>query len=359
MLNIAFIMEQHLGHRAYYLNLKAHLEKDPRVSTRWIEVTYRNSRSLTEHLPFIPNSLRSTWIGRQQVLKGLRGSRFDALFFNTQVPAAFINDEVTQYPYVISTDITPLQYDRMAELYEHHADSPGLIREVKYKINCSTFRQAARVLPWSTWTAESVINEYSVMPEAVEVVAPGVDLDAWKPVNRSRDHSPIRILFVGGDLERKGGLDVLEVFKALPRNAAELILVTRANVPETPGVRVIQNLFPNSPELIALYQDSDIFVLPSKAEAFGIAVVEASAAGLPVVTSSGGGLKDIVVDHQTGFTVQPGNRDELKSALNILLENENLRLSFGQAARSRAEQYFDAKKNAHRIMEVVLDACGH
>ncbi len=357
MLNLTFVMEQQLGHRAYYLNLREALEKDPRVKTQWIEVTYENPTQRLKRFPLIPETVFGSLVGRQQILDGLHGRRHDAVFFNTQVPAVLVKDQLGKAPYLLSTDITPLQYDRMADLYNHTPDSAGPLQKVKYKVNRSTFQRAKRILPWSTWTAESVIAEYAVRPEQVEVVAPGVDIDVWKPRTGSARRTCPRILFVGGDLERKGGLDLLEVFKSLPQGAAELVLVTRAAVATTPDVRVIHNLLPNSAELIALYQSSDLFVLPSQAEAFGIAVAEASAAGLPVITTSVGGLRDIVLHNQTGFTVEPGNREQLKTALTQLLADESQRKAFGQAARTRAEQRFDAKKNACRTLEIILEAC--
>ncbi len=356
MPNLTFIMEQHLGHRAYYLNLRETLESDPRVSTRWVEVTYNHSKSRTARLP-LPESLQGSLAGRQEILRGLDGGRPDALFFNTQVPAALVKDRLGKVPYVISTDITPLQYDRMAEFYHHRADSTGPIQNVKQQINRSLLQRAARLLPWSSWTAGSLTGEYDVPPERVEVLAPGVDLEVFRPGKRAEPGGRVRILFVGGDLERKGGLDVLEVFKTLPEKAAELVLVTRADVPETPGVRVVNDLQPNSAKLIELYQSSQVFVLPSKGEAFGIAAAEAAAAGLPAVTTAVGGLADIIVHGQTGFVVEPGNREQLKAALTQLIDDASLRRTMGQAARARAEQLFDAKKNARRTLEVLLDAC--
>ena len=56
------------------------------------------------------------------------------------------------------------------------------------------------------------------------------------------------------------------------------------------------DLNPNDGALLSLYQSSDLFVLPTEAEAFGIAAIEASAVGLPVIATRVGGLTDVVVD---------------------------------------------------------------
>ena len=62
-------------------------------------------------------------------------------------------------------------------------------------------------MPWSTWTRRSLVEEYGVDPQRVEVVPPGIDLERWAPGERRE--GPPRILFVGGDLYRKGGATLL------------------------------------------------------------------------------------------------------------------------------------------------------
>jgi glycosyltransferase involved in cell wall biosynthesis len=120
-------------------------------------------------------------------------------------------------------------------------------------------------------------------------------------------------------------------------------------------VTIYDNLEPNSEALLHLYQTSDIFVLPSRAEAFGIAAVEASASGLPVIATSSGGLSDIVVDGETGFLIPVGDVNSLAQHLKILVENVDLRQKMGQAACQRAHSRFDAQKNAARLAQILRE----
>src|SRR5206468_3105070 len=118
----------------------------------------------------------------------------------------------------------------------------------------------------------------------------------WRPPTsepRQHNHVP-RILFVGGDFERKGGPLLLDWFRRAGRGRCELDVVTRAAVPSEPGVRIHRGIVGNSPEARSLFFAADVFVLPSLGECFGIASVEAMAAGLPVVTTDVGGSRDIV-----------------------------------------------------------------
>lgn len=128
-------------------------------------------------------------------------------------------------------------------------------------------------------------------------------------------------------------------------------LVTRTHVPPEQGVRIYHTMQPNSPDLIALYQRSDVFVLPTEAEAFGIAAIEASAAGLAIIATAIGGLVDIVSDGETGFLVPPKDHVALSHYLSRLVADRELRVRMGQASRLRAEERFDAHLNAARVLE--------
>ena len=358
MLRVTFVMEQHLGHQTYYQNLRRFIENEPRIKPTWIPVTYEEPGGVIEKIPLLPRHARGLLRGVQQVRGGLRQVPADLLFFNTQVPAALAGRLVnSKSNYVIATDLTPIQYDNMGAQYGHKPDKPGPLKAYKKRVNQALFRGAARVLPWSSWTRESLINDYGVNPARIEVIPPGVDLAAWRP-DRSRSDEPMRILFVGGDFERKGGPLVVRAFKALPQGMAELHLVTRSQLPQTPGVTVYNNLVPNSPELIALYQNCGVFVLPTEAEAFGIAAVEACAAGLPVVATLTGGLVDIVTDDETGYFISAGDEAALIDRLQLLLKSPQLRYRLSAAARARAETRFDARKNAQRLVDCLFSVAG-
>jgi glycosyltransferase involved in cell wall biosynthesis len=354
-LHAAFVMEQHLGHSTYYQNLRRFVDQSPRIDPTWVNVTYSSPGSFWERLPLLPKSLRGTLVGRSQVRAGLGRGPFDVALFNTQVPAALAGNLVREQPYVVCTDITPIQYDRMGVHYGHRPDQPGILHRYKQRVNTRLLRRAARLLPWSTWTRSSLIDDYGADPAQIEVIPPGVDTEVWRP-GGGHARGSLRVLFVGGDLVRKGGDFLLEACALLPEGTLELILVTRSPAPDRKGITTYHHMSPNTPELIGLYQTCDVFVLPTRAEAFGIAAVEASSVGLPVIATGVGGLTDIVIDNETGFLISLVNPRELADRLQILAENPDLRRRFGQAARARVEACFDARKNSARVIEILLDA---
>jgi len=374
MMQAAFVMEQHLGHRTFYQNLRRFVDQQAAAATgagaftaRWVEVSYVQPGGVYERLRFLPASLRGTLRGRAQVRAGLRSAPTSVAFFNTQVPAVLGGGATQRQPYVISTDITPIQYDRMSQHYGHTADRAGPLKAYKHRVNRRVFGGAAAVLPWSTWVRQSLIADYDVPLGHIVVVPPGVDLELWQPTaSRTAPgpsypgNIPLRILFVGGDMNRKGGDVLLQAYRALrastSASAFELHLVTRSPAPPGEGSVAHYDLRPNTPELIAVFRSCDVFVLPTEAEAFGIAAVEAAAAGLPAIVTDVGGLTDVVVDGETGFLIRPGDVQTLVARLRILAADPGLRVRLGRAARARAESRFDARKNAARIVAILRAA---
>lgn len=355
MIRATFIMEQHLGHRSYYENLRQVIDESPHIDPTWVPITYTQPGSMWERLPILSPNVRGTLAGRLQAKQGLRQPA-DIVLFNTQVPAVL--GGAIEQPYVLSTDITPIQYDQMAHYYGHHPDQDGLLSRYKYQANVKTFQSAARILPWSSWTADSLISDYGVPPGQIEVVPPGVDTEIWQPREQNSFRKAMRILFVGADWKRKGGDTVLKAFRSLPKELAELVIVTQDKLPLEQGIRVYNNMKPNSPDLISLYQSCDVFVMPSKAEAFGIAAIEASAVGLPLITTAVGGLTDIVEDGKTGFFISPDDHATLARRLHLLVKNPGLRRELGQAARLRAERQFSSHTNASRIAHILQEIVG-
>jgi glycosyltransferase involved in cell wall biosynthesis len=78
---------------------------------------------------------------------------------------------------------------------------------------------------------------------------------------------------------------------------------------------------------------SDVFVVPSLSESFGVAALEASASGVSVIASNVGGLPEVVRNGETGFLTKPGDAGEIKSKLDKLYKDADLRRSMGKAGR--------------------------
>jgi glycosyltransferase involved in cell wall biosynthesis len=272
-------------------------------------------------------------------------------------------DRLRRIPTVVSLDATPLQFDEFAAEYDH-AVSNQRIERLKFRANQRCFERARHVVTWSDWAKQGVVDGYAISAAKVTVIPPGVTPAIWRRADERRPGDRgVRVLFVGGDLERKGGLELIDAVQRLRHeheSAADgvdvqLDLVTRADVAAAPGINVHQGLTPNSPELVALYHRADICALPTKADCLGLALLEGAAAGLPLVSTTIAGIPEIVVDGTTGLTVPPGDAQSLAVALDRLIDDEGLRRRLGTAAAERVSSRFDAEVNTRRLVDLVVD----
>jgi glycosyltransferase involved in cell wall biosynthesis len=92
-----------------------------------------------------------------------------------------------------------------------------------------------------------------------------------------------------------------------------------------------------------VYNATDVFLSTSDYEGFGLAIIEAMAAGLPVVSTRVGGVVDPIKDRETGRLCPPGDRAALAASTLELLRDTQLRRRMGDAAKVRAAEVFDVK----------------
>lgn len=105
-------------------------------------------------------------------------------------------------------------------------------------------------------------------------------------------------------------------------------------------------------ELVARYQSACLVVNPSYSESFGISVVEGMACGVPVVGTRIGGMRETILEGDTGFLVDPGDSVALAEAMIRILDDASLSNQMGTSGRSRALQHFSWKARANRLLEV-------
>jgi glycosyltransferase involved in cell wall biosynthesis len=355
----AFVMEQTLGHVTHAQNLRAAAAQQSDVEVTWLPITFE----VGPVERFVPG-LRSNWSVRAsyRARRGLERDHarrpFEVLFFHTQVTSLFSLGLMRRVPTIISLDATPENFDAVGAAYGHRPAGSGWIDARKRQINADAFRAARSLVAWSQWAADSLAGDYGVPRERIVVIAPGASAHYFAIGERrvvQRDpRLPVRLLFVGGDFVRKGGSLLLEAVKAArTQRAFELHVVTRDDVPATRGVVVHRGIGPNSPELLALFADSDVFVLPSLGECLSVALMEAAAAGLPIISTAVGALSEVAVDGESALVVAPGEATALRVAIERLVDDEALRSRLGRDAFALARSKLDAARNNQRILQLV------
>ncbi|MEZ5823490.1 MAG: glycosyltransferase family 4 protein [Geminicoccaceae bacterium] len=128
---------------------------------------------------------------------------------------------------------------------------------------------------------------------------------------------------------------------------------------------VVEDLFANSaprvhflglldPGAVAtLLSSADLMLWPALREAYGLAMLEAQAAGLPVVACREGGVGDIIADGLTGILVNERDAHALAAAVRYLLDNETIREAMGKAAKSRVHRVHDVAVAAERLSAIL------
>jgi glycosyltransferase involved in cell wall biosynthesis len=194
------------------------------------------------------------------------------------------------------------------------------------------------------WPSSSIQKIASQQPIKTHntIIPYGFEINQFQPQSKRKK----RILVVTRMLRRKG---VQHLIKALDELNLEHSIHIVGDGPYLPVLRKIAAnvnakikfygwLNNGSPLFRHLLESSQIFVLPSEAENFPVALLEAMSAGLAIITTKGTGCEDVVGD--TGVLVKPRKVHELSCALIKLTENLDLCKKIGKASRERVENYF-------------------
>jgi glycosyltransferase involved in cell wall biosynthesis len=109
---------------------------------------------------------------------------------------------------------------------------------------------------------------------------------------------------------------------------------------------------------IEAYVDADVYVLPSRFEAFPIGMLEAYACGKPVITSAVGGMKDLVVDGVTGLLIGPEDSEQLAEAMLSLLNDHERAEELGESASGFVSKNFRIEESAIKLEQLYYEVEG-
>jgi len=232
-----------------------------------------------------------------------------------------------------------------------------------------TLRRAHRVIALTAGEASN-LQRLGIDPGRIRIIPNGIDLNEFEnvPVQRGSD-GELTILFVGRCYPRQKGLEYLvRAIQLLPSRHKVRLKIVGEDWGGVLSLRALARALAVEDQVtftgplprrdvIRAYGSSDIFVLPSLFEPFGIVLLEAMASGVPVVASRIGGIAEVVQDGETGLLVPPGNSQALAEALGRLISDPSLRSRMGEAGRLRAAAYsWDIL--LPRILKVYEEAIG-
>lgn len=223
-----------------------------------------------------------------------------------------------------------------------------------------------KVLAISEFVKKSIMDNYRVPGDDIEVIYNGVDLEKYHPFNRAKYRSGLRsshgidetdfvVLFVGSGFERKGVRYLIQAVEALPELVTVLI-VGKGSEEQFRDLIKRQKIKFCGPQrdIEKYYAAADIFVFPTIYEPFGNVHLEAAASGLPVITTGNSGAAEIIEQGVNGFVVErPEDYREIAEKIRILLDR-NVCASMSANARLLAEK-FTFKRYTEEIMKLYND----
>jgi len=314
------------------------------------------------------------------------GKNLDKYSLYNEVPAfaagirSFAEREQIDYDllyshYWLSGEVACLLRPGMAAGWAHIAHTLGLVKNrtlasgarpeppLRIRVEGEVAQQADLLIASTTDEADDLIRSYKADPERVYVVAPGIDLATFQPLDRADarrkvGYGPGRLLLFVGRLERLKGVETAIRALALLRDRAhdDLRLIVLGEdvidgdesekerlkgVASALSVRDRVDFLGSVAhhELPYFYAAADVCVMPSYSESFGLVALEAQACGRPVVASGVSGLRSVVRDEVSGYLIDGHDPAAYAERIGRLLADPELAQQMGRRGRLLAQRF--------------------
>jgi starch synthase len=299
--------------------------------------------------------------------------------------AGYLAKKLYNIPFVLTThSLEPLRAWKAEQLGSGYAMSSWMER--------TAILDADAIIAVSQGTKTDILRAYpEVKANRVHVIYNGIDLAEYRKSSDTKaltdhgvDATVPYVLFIGRVTRQKGVTHLVDAIRYLPREAQVVLCAGAPDTPEIaselrqkvesarrerPRVVWIEKMVTRQ-EAIQLYSHARVFCCPSIYEPFGIINLEAMSCSTPVVATATGGIKEVVVDGETGYLV-PFDQDpvtgfptdpeklarDLAFQINRLLEDPERCKRFGDAGRRRVEETFSwtaIAKQTIRLYEQVI-----
>lgn len=228
------------------------------------------------------------------------------------------------------------------------------------------------------------IHSLGIDIDKISICTPGVDIDRFRPdlgKKWLRTRVDLRekdkvVLYAGRISEQKGINELLKAFSLMAQKNTNYKLLIAAGIASIKHLDEFEETVKKTyerAELLGLkdkviiqrfaldemphvYNGADIFVLPSKSEAFGLVYAEAMSCGLPVVGTSTGGIPEVITNGEDGYLVPVDDTTELAKKMESLLKSKKRRDSMSKKGLEKAHQKFDLNKTTEKLVGIYRSA---
>lgn len=250
----------------------------------------------------------------------------------------------------------------------HGSELPTAQKDKRYlALTMDALRRARRIIPNSFYTKEWLFKVFGDdYRRRVRVIPGGVDIHKFKKVatddiDKLFDIKDEKVVVFAGKLTVYKGVKYL--VRAAKKIRGKVLILgdgpERKNLEKIvkdekiSNVRFIGHLGNDTEFLIKFYSRANVFVAPSVwDEPLGLVILEAMACETPVVVTRKGGIPLAVKDGQNGLFIRPRNSQDMAEKINMLFDNEPLRLKMAKKAREIAVKRFSWEVIAHRFENI-------
>ncbi len=251
-----------------------------------------------------------------------------------------------------------------------YPDVPGVIKRdntsIEWKMKNWAYNHSnLHIVTNSTWMTK-MVKQSMLNHLPIHHIPYGLDTEVFQPLDKEQCRSQLgipkgkKVLMFGAATikdSRKGGDLLLKALETLPASLkAETVIITMGSgksLPDSVDIPAFNFGFVNEDSFKAvLYSAADLFIFPTRNEAFGIVSTESMACGTPVVAFNVGGVPDAVRPGITGLLAERENVEELRDHIVQLLEDDALRLSMSSKCRAIAVEEYSLELYTQRYINL-------
>lgn len=291
-------------------------------------------------------------------LLGLKKTdQFDIIHYFFSLPTGLLSLVPWTFrrtPYIVSLRGSDVPY------YDIYNSKVHLFNLALKPVNKYIWKKAKRVIALSESLKTTALKSATNQP--IGVIPNGVETELFKPNSNGRQPGKqLRLITVSRLIKRKGIDHILKALAELRDERISFLIVGTGSYEDylkelcsKLKLNDIVNFYGYCPreELPKLYNNADVFILPSLAESFGLVFAEAMACGLPIIGAKTGGIVDLVLK-ENGILVEPGGIDEIKEAIVEMRKKSNdMMQNMGKANRRRIDMYYSWKNVAQKYLDL-------
>jgi glycosyltransferase involved in cell wall biosynthesis len=242
----------------------------------------------------------------------------------------------------------------------HGGDIDKMVKKNQriYHMTKSILTEADEVIAVGEELYATLVKDFGIPKEKLSLINMGVNLDVFHPLDKAEARkrcgvkdNEIPLLFVGNIIEQKGLNELVEAFASLKEENPDYALyIIGSNKDQNYFQKLQQRITQlgitesvhflgtkNQAEVACWMAASEVFILPSHIEGFGLVAVEAMACGTPVVGTNVGGLK-YLLDHGNGVLVEVKDAVSLKLGIESILKSKEVKEKLVQNGLEKAKE---------------------